>query len=91
LRGLDALARLARMSGSDSGSDTLGRRRRIDALLDVRIWWPHPPLARWIERWRACGRDRRTLAGLDDHALRDLGLDRADVETESTHSFWRQR
>ncbi len=76
------------MSGSDS--NTIGRRR-LDTLLEVRIWWPHPPLGRWVERWRSRRRDRHTLAGLDDHALRDLGLDRADVETESTLSYWRQR
>jgi uncharacterized protein YjiS (DUF1127 family) len=78
------------MSGRES--DTVGRRRRIDSLLDVRIWWPYPaPLGRWIGRWRARVRGRRFLEGLDDRALRDIGLDRADVETESTLSFWRQR
>ncbi len=76
------------MSGSDS--NTIGRRR-LDTLLEVRIWWPHPPLGRWIKRWRARGGgDRRYLSGLSDHALRDLGLDRTDVETESTLSYWRQ-
>ena len=77
------------MSGSDS--DSLVRRRRLDALLDLRVWWPHPPLARWLERWRAHGTDHRFLAGLSDHALRDIGLDRADVDSESTQSFWRWR
>ncbi|HKF74408.1 MAG TPA: DUF1127 domain-containing protein [Stellaceae bacterium] len=76
------------MSGSDGG--TVARRRRGDALLAVRIWWPHPPLARWVERWRMRAHDRRLLASLDDHALRDIGLDRPDVETESTQSFWRR-
>src|SRR5690242_17805303 len=76
------------MSGSDSKA--LARRRRIDELLELRIWWPHPPLARWVERWQVRARDRRLLSSLDDHALRDLGLDRADVDTESTHSFWRR-
>ena len=76
------------MSGSDSSA--LARRRRMDALLEMRIWWPHPPLRGWIERWQTRRRDRRVLSSLDDHALRDLGLDRADVEIESTSSFWRR-
>ena len=76
---------------SRSDSETIGGWRRLDALLELWIWWAHSPLVRWIERWRRRGRDRRTLAGLDDRALRDLGLDRADVETESTQSFWRRR
>ncbi|HKX06703.1 MAG TPA: hypothetical protein VJN67_00850 [Stellaceae bacterium] len=76
------------MSGSEIGS--LIRRRRLDALLDLRIWWPHPPLVRWVWRWRARG-DRRFLTGLSNRALRDVGLDRVDVDTESTQSFWRQR
>ncbi len=78
------------MSGGDS--KTLGDRRRIASLLEVRSWWPHPPLARWVERWRwRGGGDRRFLSSLTDHALRDIGLDRADVDTESTNSFWRRR
>lgn len=71
--------------------DADSRARPRVAPLELRIWWPHPPLARWIERWRMRVRDRRLLASFDDHALRDLGIDRTDVETESTHSFWRGR
>ncbi|HUN45147.1 MAG TPA: EamA family transporter [Stellaceae bacterium] len=46
---------------------------------EIRSWWPHPPSL------------RRPLARLDDRALRDLGLDRAAVDDESTASFWRLR
>ena len=78
------------MSGRES--DSVGRRRRMGSLLDVRIWWPClAPLGRWLGRWRGRVRGRRFLASLDDRALRDISLDRADVETESTLSFWRQR
>ena len=66
-------------------------KQHLDSPLAVRVWWPYPPIARWVERWRARGDDRRFLASLSDHALRDIGLDRVDVDTESTQSFWRQR
>jgi uncharacterized protein YjiS (DUF1127 family) len=58
---------------------------------EVRSWWPHPPPVRWLERWHERARDRRLLAGFDDRMLRDIGLDRASLDTESTGSFWRRR
>lgn len=35
-------------------------------------------------------RSRRHLAGLDDRALRDIGLDRATAAEESSKPFWRR-
>jgi uncharacterized protein YjiS (DUF1127 family) len=34
-------------------------------------------------------RQRRDLAALSDHALRDIGLSRADVDVETGKPFWR--
>lgn len=34
-------------------------------------------------------RQRRSLAALDDHLLRDVGLSRADVSRECEKPFWR--
>jgi uncharacterized protein YjiS (DUF1127 family) len=51
-------------------------------------------LVRWVARvsgWRKRRRDLRLLARLDDRSLRDIGIDRATVERESTVSFWRTR
>ena len=42
-------------------------------------------LVSWYLGWN----DRRQLASLDDRMLRDLGIDRAAVDTESTVSHWR--
>jgi len=42
-----------------------------------------------IGSWRSHVLRRRWLAHLDDRTLRDLGLERSAVETESTTSFWR--
>jgi uncharacterized protein YjiS (DUF1127 family) len=33
---------------------------------------------------------RRILAMLDDHMLKDIGLTRMDVEREISKPFWRQ-
>jgi uncharacterized protein YjiS (DUF1127 family) len=39
--------------------------------------------------WRARSRERRTLIGLGDRMLRDLGLTRADVDRQAMKPFWR--
>jgi len=39
----------------------------------------------WVGRWR----QRRALADLDDHLLRDLGISREDALRESRKPFWR--
>ena len=59
-----------------------------DMPAEIGAWWPHPPFLRWIRRERAYAHDRRFLASLNDRQLRDIGLDRAAVETESA-AFWR--
>ena len=38
----------------------------------------------WVERVR----QRRQLGQLSDHMLRDIGLSRADVESEVAKRFW---
>jgi uncharacterized protein YjiS (DUF1127 family) len=42
-------------------------------------------LLTWIERTR----QRRELGRLSDHMLKDIGLNRSDVEAEVTKPFWR--
>ena len=39
----------------------------------------------WAER----AAERRHLAQLDDHLLKDVGLSRADIENVSARPFWR--
>jgi uncharacterized protein YjiS (DUF1127 family) len=41
-------------------------------------------LLRWQERYR----QRRALATLSDHMLKDLGLSRVDAEHEGGKRFW---
>ena len=52
-------------------------------------------LPRWLstalqrlKRWMETHRQRQRLASLDDYMLRDLGLTRADVQTEIEKPFW---
>jgi uncharacterized protein YjiS (DUF1127 family) len=38
--------------------------------------------------WQERARERRRLATLDDHMLRDIGLSRSQVEYEISKPFW---
>lgn len=48
-------------------------------------WFRSRLLARWYDRHL----QRRDLAEIDDHLLRDLGLTPEDVRRECAKSFWR--
>lgn len=39
--------------------------------------------------WISISRQRRHLASLDERLLRDIGLDRSQVEREAGKPFWR--
>jgi uncharacterized protein YjiS (DUF1127 family) len=39
--------------------------------------------------WHARASSRRTLRGLDERMLRDIGIDRGVAEQEGTTPFWR--
>ena len=49
------------------------------------IWFRSRLLAPWYDRHL----QRRDLAEIDDHLLRDLGLTPQDVRRECAKSFWR--
>lgn len=40
-------------------------------------------------RWRRRAAERRALRQLDDHLLRDIGLDRPRLEEMAARPFWR--
>ncbi|MEO1328313.1 MAG: DUF1127 domain-containing protein [Pseudomonadota bacterium] len=44
---------------------------------------------RWLERARRRAEMRAELPSLDDAALRDLGLTRAEAAAEASRPFWR--
>lgn len=43
-----------------------------------------------LREWRRRQRDREALAALDERALRDIGLSRADAEFIVNKPFWRE-
>ena len=45
--------------------------------------------ARMLRRWCARRGQRRALGHLDDRLLADIGLTRAEAETERRKPFWR--
>ena len=40
----------------------------------------------WLQRCR----ERRMLAELSDHMLKDIGVSRADIDVEVRKTFWRR-
>ena len=46
-------------------------------------------LLRTLAVWRERARQRRVLAAMDDHLLKDIGLTRIDVDQETGKPFWR--
>ena len=50
----------------------------------------HPVAAAWrmISRWIERARQRNALARLDDRALRDIGITRAEAAREWEKPFW---
>ena len=61
--------------------------------LPVSQSWLAPLSVAWLVDmmmdWRERARQRRLLARMDQHMLRDIGLSLADVEQEIKKPFWR--
>jgi len=51
----------------------------------------HPAAAAWIlfATWIERARQRKALAVLDDHQLRDIGITRVEAALECEKPFWR--
>ena len=49
---------------------------------------PIAALVRTVLLWQERASQRHHMAGLDDHVLKDIGLSRADIESEATKPFW---
>jgi uncharacterized protein YjiS (DUF1127 family) len=60
-------------------------RSSFSAKLDAVLSAPKAALRLWTRRRR----DRRDLLRLNDHMLRDIGLDRSRVDEMAARPFWR--
>jgi len=49
---------------------------------------PLRALLRRAALWRALARERRALATLDPHMLRDMGISEGDAAREAARPFW---
>ena len=67
--------------GSAAFSAPRSSGSRIGALLGDAIAMPR----QWLRR----SHERRALSQLDDHMLRDIGLDRFKAREMATRPFWR--
>ena len=55
------------------------------------VWlhkWPLAGLFHTIARWQLLHQERHLLATLNDDALKDIGLNRADVEQQAHRHLW---
>jgi uncharacterized protein YjiS (DUF1127 family) len=66
---------------SPIGGSSRGLGAEVIAVLDRLFETPFV----WAER----AAERRHLAELNDHLLRDIGVTRADIDAVSTKPFWR--
>lgn len=77
--GMRAVTSSATLGGQPT---VLGRR-----AIEPRAWAARA--LEVIQAWHERAQQRRQLLSLGDHMLKDLGLDRADVDAEASKPFWR--
>ena len=63
--------------------------------LAERLWIPRKArhlaeFASLLETWRQRARQRRDLARLNEHRLRDIGISLAQAQQEAGKPFWRE-
>ncbi|MFY0750781.1 DUF1127 domain-containing protein [Pseudomonas sp. NIBRBAC000502773] len=83
IRWIDHKARLTLASSPLEGEKMKGQRGFV--LMAKR---PFSGLFHRIARWQALHGERQVLASLSDDALKDIGLNRGDVEQDRHLHFW---
>jgi uncharacterized protein YjiS (DUF1127 family) len=64
-------------------------RLTLVSLMTARMTLGRVPGLRDVTIWTARRRDRRALAALDPHLLRDIGLNEDQAAREAGKPFWR--
>ncbi|QCO01160.1 DUF1127 domain-containing protein [Azospirillum argentinense] len=80
--------RITEATGSSGSSSFTTVFKVIARALSVGIrpvWFVMEASLNGYERWR----QRQALMRLDDHLLKDIGVSRADVDSEVSKPFWR--
>ncbi len=68
---------------------TTGASAQRGAMQPARAANARGSLIDLVLRWRRRARERRAMLRLDDHLLRDIGIDRMRVEQLAARPFWR--
>ncbi|NJJ58876.1 DUF1127 domain-containing protein [Pseudomonas grimontii] len=83
IRWIDHIARHTLASSPLEGEKMKGQKGFV--LITKR---PFSRLLQVVLRWQVLRHERQVLASMNDDALKDIGLSRADVERESHRHFW---
>lgn len=68
-----------------SGLDLLGFSERVVRWFGGSV----QKIAGTFQRWNHRYRTRRDLLRMDDHLLKDIGINRSDALKEGTKAFWK--
>lgn len=69
---------------ADAGLDLFGLAQR----LWVHVQQMPVKMIDTLLHWQQLAAQRRMLAGMNDHLLKDIGISRADAEREARRPFW---
>ncbi|MEE8352552.1 MAG: DUF1127 domain-containing protein [Rhodospirillales bacterium] len=77
-------------SSDFSVQPSLGEQNFKVAVFRMKVWIRIFPalVLETLSRWQRRSESRQRLRQLDDRTLADVGLSRADLETEARKPFW---
>ena len=76
------------MKMAANGRVRISTTYRLGRRLARRVKGAFLAVAKCIGRWQRLAYERRLLAAMDDHQLKDIGISRAEAAQESARPFW---